>query len=94
MLPPTSGTEPRPLHWQADSYPLLHQGSPISNFLNIIVISGVKRKHSLVNKVCSENSIAKICKRLKQVWKLHNVGSKYRVFSCQGEHQQCTWGIL
>ena len=56
---PHQGLNPCPLHWQADSYSLLHQGSPISNFLNIIVISGIKRKHSLVNKVCSENSIAK-----------------------------------
>ena len=28
-----------------------------------------------MNRVYSENSIAKICKRLKQMWELHNVGS-------------------
>ena len=28
------GTNPRPLHWQVDSYPLHHQGSP-SKSINI-----------------------------------------------------------
>ena len=27
--PPRSGPEPVPLHWQADSQPLRHQGSPL-----------------------------------------------------------------
>ena len=26
---PVQGSKPCPLHWQADSYPLCHQGSPI-----------------------------------------------------------------
>ena len=30
---PVRGTNPCPLHWQADSQPLLHQGSPINSFL-------------------------------------------------------------
>ena len=29
---PDQGSNPRPLHWQADSQPLRHQGSPISIF--------------------------------------------------------------
>ena len=30
---PDQGSNPRPLHWQADSQPLRHQGSPIWIFL-------------------------------------------------------------
>ena len=29
---PDQGSNPRPLHWQADSQPLRHQGSPVSKF--------------------------------------------------------------
>ena len=29
---PRPGPEPAPLHWQADSQPLRHQGSPETNF--------------------------------------------------------------
>ena len=31
---PDEGTNPCPLHWQADSQPLCHQGSPIPLFFN------------------------------------------------------------
>ena len=31
---PDQGSNPCPLHWQADSQPLRHQGSPESNILN------------------------------------------------------------
>ena len=31
------GWNPHPLHWQADSYLLYHQGSPTTTFLNILV---------------------------------------------------------
>ena len=31
---PDQGSNPCPLHWQADSYPLCHQGSPSPFFLN------------------------------------------------------------
>ena len=30
---PDQGSNPCPLHWQADSQPLRHQGSPIINFI-------------------------------------------------------------
>ena len=30
---PDQGSNPYPLHWQADSQPLCHQGSPLSSFL-------------------------------------------------------------
>ena len=32
--PPRQGSNPCLLHWQADSQPLRHQGSPAYNFLN------------------------------------------------------------
>ena len=31
---PDQGSNPCPLHWQADSQPLRHRGSPLSNFLS------------------------------------------------------------
>ena len=33
---PDQGSNPCPLHWQADSQPLRHQGSPLSLFVNEI----------------------------------------------------------
>ena len=32
---PDQGSNPCPLHWQADSQPLRHQGSPMTDFYNI-----------------------------------------------------------
>ena len=34
-ISPDQGSNPCPLHWQADSQPLRHQGSPPTNFLKI-----------------------------------------------------------
>ena len=36
---PDRGSKPRPLHWQADSQPLHHQGSPVGRFLITVSIS-------------------------------------------------------
>ena len=36
---PDQGSNPCPLHWQADSQPLRHQGSPCLQFLNIVLLS-------------------------------------------------------
>lgn len=33
------GPNPSLLHWQADSYLLLHQGSPLGTFLSILIIN-------------------------------------------------------
>ena len=33
---PDQGSNPCPLHWQADSQPLRHQGSPVCLFLKVI----------------------------------------------------------
>ena len=37
---PDQGSNPCPLHWQADSEPLCHQGSPQSNLIDTIVPEG------------------------------------------------------
>ena len=36
---PDQGSNPCPLHWQADSQPLRHQGSPTHSFLNSMLFS-------------------------------------------------------
>ena len=36
---PDQGSNPCPLHWQADSQPLRHQGSPVGRFLITVSIS-------------------------------------------------------
>ena len=36
---PDQGSNPFPLHWQADSQPQRHQGSPIGRFLSTVSIS-------------------------------------------------------
>ena len=40
---PDQGSNPCPLHWQADSQPLHHQGSPTLVFLIIAFLVGMKR---------------------------------------------------
>ena len=35
---PDQGSNPRPLHWQADSQPLRHQGSPCNRFLIVLTL--------------------------------------------------------
>ena len=42
---PDQGSNPRPLHWQADSQPLHHQGSPNCSFLYLSP-TGQKQKYS------------------------------------------------
>ena len=38
---PDQGLNPCPLHWQADSQPLRHQGSPV-DFLMMAILTGVR----------------------------------------------------
>ena len=48
---PDQGSNPCPLHWQADSQPLRHQGSPQQTFINSKYLSGiglVRRKKYVV----------------------------------------------
>ena len=40
---PDQGSNLCPLHWQADSYPLYHQGSPLIHFLFSIRLGWKKR---------------------------------------------------
>ena len=40
---PDQGPNLRPLHWQADSQPLRHQGSPIQYFVTVLSSRGLKR---------------------------------------------------
>ena len=37
---PDQGPNPCPLHWQADSQPLRHQGSPVHPILKIMIRKG------------------------------------------------------
>ena len=41
---PDQGSNPCPLHWQADSQPLRHQGSPTTCLLTIILILFLSRQ--------------------------------------------------
>ena len=45
--PPSQGSDPHPLHWQVDSYPLHHQGSPV-NILILTFPTGVRQYHIVV----------------------------------------------
>ena len=45
---PDQGSNPRPLHWQADSQPLRHQGSP--TFLYFLLPKSTTKTHTLVLK--------------------------------------------
>ena len=38
---PDQGSNPCPLHWQADSQPLRHQGSPVISFIHISVYKSI-----------------------------------------------------
>ena len=44
---PDQGTNPRPPHWQADSQPLHHQGSPLLFFFNIYLFISLSRYLSI-----------------------------------------------
>ena len=45
---PDQGSNPCPLHWQADSQPLRHQGSPVLTWLNLQRCYFQIRSHSQV----------------------------------------------
>ena len=55
---PDQGSNPCPLHWQADSQPLCHQGSPTFPFLySIHSLSGENGDHVAFAFVTSASSI-------------------------------------
>ena len=53
---PDQGSNPCPLHWQADSQPLHHQGSP---WLTILILS-VLKSGNMANSWCNYQSIPHI----------------------------------
>ena len=48
---PDKGSNPCPLHWQADSYPLYHQGSPSLTIEGFQFLSCFKCQHHLLSFV-------------------------------------------
>ena len=46
---PDQGSNPCPLHWQADSQPLRHQGSPVCFFILQVLISHPSYTHQCVH---------------------------------------------
>ena len=58
---PDQGPNPRPLHWQADSQPLRHQGSPSVH----VLIFPLKSKNFTVWIMCYQKSIIFILSLIK-----------------------------
>ena len=57
---PDQGSNPRPLHWQANSQPLRHQGSPVGRFLITISIP-VLVIALFIFSICSWFSLRRLC---------------------------------
>ena len=69
---PDQGPNPCPLHWQADSQPLCHQGSPPSWFLMLVlnssflpnliflITSKLQQKRTTLGKIEGSSSIQKL----------------------------------
>ena len=89
---PDQGSNPCPLHWQADSQPLCHQGSPEINFNKIFYLTQYTQ-HSVIS-VCNQykktNEIHCILFYTKS-WKLClpftlTSTSQFRLVTFQGVH--------
>ena len=55
------GSNPCPLHWQADSQPLCHQGSPESIIFNIYIIKALNIKQNYFSR-SEERRVGKECR--------------------------------
>ena len=62
---PDQGSNPCPLHWQADSQPLRHQGSPICHFC---ILPGVLRSFPNLPPAVLVSKIAQVPRHLQQVF--------------------------
>ena len=49
---PDQGSNPCPLHWQADSQPLRHQGSPITFIIKNKIIFNIKYVYTCILDYC------------------------------------------
>ena len=58
---PDQGLNPCPLHWQADSQPLRHQGSPYSSFF-VLLISMLLYKYTIIYVfICWRTFVSSFC---------------------------------
>ena len=55
---PDQGSNPCPLHWQADSQPLRHQGSPELSYYSVVRVH-CKLDRSLLSDICFANISSK-----------------------------------
>ena len=60
---PDQGSNPCPLHWQADSQPLRHQGSPPVVFDNILASRITRGSRFTLYTSCSSTSISYCSKK-------------------------------
>ena len=74
---PDQGSNPCPLHWQADSQPLCHQGSPRT--WNFCHVNFTRQQTAPLSAICIENRLA--------AW------VKCRRFSTLDDIGTCTWGV-
>ena len=57
---PDQGSNPCPLHWQADSQPLCHQGSPYLLFLSFLLVEGAQTR-SQESRFLSLSALSRTC---------------------------------
>ena len=68
---PDQGSNPCALHWQADSQPLRHQGSPNISFFKANTITLHTFKYYILRPLISFLSVEDDSKRLRRFWSLN-----------------------